>query len=68
MTDVFGSKRCKLYTIIVKAIDRKTEVWTTKINRKLERHFLKKIEKKMPEVYKEKLEEYVGDKDDSKEM
>ena len=68
MTDVFGSKRCKLYTIIVKAIDRKTEVWTTKINRKLERHFLKKIEKKMPVIYKEKLLEYVGDKDDFKEM
>lgn len=68
MTDVFGSKRCKLYTIIVKAIDRKTEVWTTKINRKLERHFLKKIRRKMPEIYNEKLLEYVSDKDDFEKM
>ena len=68
MTDVFGSKRCKLYTIIVKAIDRKTEVWTTKINRKLERFFLKRIKKKLPDLYNEKLLEYVGDKDDFEEM
>lgn len=68
MTDVFGSKRCKLYTIIVKAIDRKTEVWTTKINRKLERFFLKRIKKKLPDLYNERLLEYVGDKDDFEEM
>lgn len=68
MTDIFGSKRLKLTTILVKAIDRKTEVWTTKFNRKLEKFFLKRIKKKMPIVYKEKLEKYVGDAYDSEKM
>lgn len=68
MTDVFGSKRLKLTTVLVKAIDRKTEVWTTRFNRKMEKFFMKRIKKKMPNVYKEKLEEYVGDTYDSKEM
>ena len=37
MTDVFASRRMKVLTILVKAIDRKTEVFTTKVNRKLEK-------------------------------
>jgi HAD superfamily phosphatase (TIGR01668 family) len=68
MTDIFGSKRLKLTTILVKAIDRKTEVWTTRFNRKMEKFFLKRIKKKLPNLYKEKLEKYVGDAYDSEEM
>ena len=40
MTDVFASRRMNIITILVKAIDRKTEVFTTKVNRKLEKYFL----------------------------
>ncbi len=61
MTDVFGSKRVGLYTILVKAIDRKTEIFTTRWNRRMEEHFLKRIQKKYPEEYIEKLLPYVED-------
>ncbi len=59
MTDVFGSKRLKIESILVKAIDNKTEKWVTRNNRRIERFFLKRIEKKFPNLYLEKLEEYV---------
>ena len=65
MTDVYGSRRLGVYTILVKAIDKKTEILPTKINRKLEDHFLKKIQKKYPNLYAERLEEYVRDKNDN---
>lgn len=68
MTDVYGSKRMGLMTILVKAIDHKTEVLPTKINRKLEEHFLKKIKKKYPERYEHSLKQYVEEKNDSKKM
>lgn len=64
MTDVFGSKRLGLKTILVKAIDKKTEILPTKINRKLENYFLNKIKKKYPEQYQNKLEQYVRNKND----
>ncbi|MBO5711323.1 MAG: YqeG family HAD IIIA-type phosphatase [Acholeplasmatales bacterium] len=59
MTDIFGSKRLGLTTVIVTAIDRKTEVWTTRFNRRLEKFFLKRIKRKMPKMYEEKLKAYV---------
>lgn len=58
MTDVYGSKRCGLYTILVKAIDRKTEIWTTRFNRRLEKKMLYKAKKKHLSLYKEKLQRY----------
>lgn len=68
MTDVFGSKRVGLMTILVKAIDHKTEVFTTKFNRKLEEHFLKKIQKKYPADYEQKLKKYVEEQHDYQKM
>jgi len=68
MTDVFASRRMNIITILVKAIDRKTEVFTTRINRKLEKFFLGRIKKKYPLIYKEKLLKYVEEKDDYKEV
>ncbi len=62
MTDQFGSKRMKLYTIMVKNIDPKTEIWTTRFNRRLENKILRRIKKKYPSLYKEKLERYVSEK------
>lgn len=62
MTDTFVSRRMNIQTVLVKAIDKKTEILPTKINRKLEEHFLRKIEKKYPIIYKGKLLAYVEDK------
>ena len=62
MTDQFGAKRMKLYTIMVKNIDPKTEIWTTRFNRRIENKMLKRIQKKYPELYKEKLQRYVSEK------
>lgn len=62
MTDQFGSSRLKIYTIMVKNIDPKTEIWTTRFNRRLENKILRRIERKYPEIYKEKLGRYVNEK------
>ncbi len=64
MTDVFGSRRLGVLTVLVKAIDKKTEFLPTKINRKLEEFFLKRIERKYPLSYQRRLMEYVRDKND----
>lgn len=62
LTDQYASKRFGVYTIMVRNIDPKTEIWTTRFNRRLENKILRRIEKKYPELYKEKLERYVGEK------
>lgn len=61
MTDVFAANRMNYYSVLVKAIDRKTEKWTTRINRKLELHVLKVIKKKYPELYQKNLKIYDED-------
>lgn len=64
LTDVFASKRLGVLTILVKAIDKKTEILPTKINRKLEKFVLNQIERRHPRLYQEKLDAYVVDKDE----
>ncbi|MDE6661429.1 MAG: YqeG family HAD IIIA-type phosphatase [Anaeroplasmataceae bacterium] len=64
MTDVFASRRLGVHTILVKAIDKKTEILPTKINRKLEHFFLNQIERRHPRLYQQKLDQYVVDKND----
>jgi predicted HAD superfamily phosphohydrolase YqeG len=51
----------KFNSVLVKAIDRKTEKWTTRFNRKLELHVIKKISKKYPELYEERIKIYYED-------
>ena len=58
MTDVFAANRMNYTSILVKAIDRKTEKWTTRFNRMLESHVLKVIEKKYPELFEKCLKVY----------
>lgn len=58
MTDVFAANRMNYTSVLVKAIDRKTEKWTTRVNRKLERHVLKRLRRKHNELYEEKLKVY----------
>ena len=55
MTDVFAANRMNYTSILVKAIDCKTETWTTRLNRKMERHVLKVIAKKYPETFEKVL-------------
>lgn len=61
MTDVFSANRMNFSSVLVKAIDRKTEKWTTRFNRKLELHVIKRIRKKYPELYEERIEIYYED-------
>ena len=58
MTDVFAANRMNYTSVLVRAIDRKTEKWTTRINRLLESHVLKRIEKKYPDLYEKYLKVY----------
>ena len=58
MTDVFAANRMDYTSVLVKAIDRKTEKWTTRVNRLLEGHVLKVIERKYPEVFEKSLRVY----------
>ena len=64
MTDVFASRRLGVLTILVHAIDKKTEILPTKINRRLEKFFLRQIECRHPRLYQSKLDAYVRDKDE----
>ena len=61
MTDVFAANRMNYVSVLVKAIDRKTEKWTTRFNRMLEKHVLKRIIKKHTNLYEEKLKVYKED-------
>lgn len=61
MTDVFGAKRFKIKVALIEAIDKNTDIKTTRFNRKLENFFLKRIKKKLPDLYNERLKEYNGE-------
>ncbi len=58
MTDVYAGNRCKLVVGLVEAIDKKTDIGPTRMNRRLERFFLRRIRKKMPEEYDKYLKAY----------
>ncbi|TNF08579.1 MAG: YqeG family HAD IIIA-type phosphatase [Bacillota bacterium] len=62
MTDIFGASRLKMRAILVKAVKQKSDRWMTKINRKIEKMVLKKIKKKEPKLYEERLKAYVEGK------
>lgn len=51
MTDVLGARNFGLDVILVKSIERKSEKWYTRFNRRLERRVLKKMAQKYPDVY-----------------
>ena len=64
MTDIYGGNRCKIKTVLIDAIDKNTDIAPTRMNRRLERFFLKRIKKKYKEEYDKKLKEY-GEEYDS---
>jgi HAD superfamily phosphatase (TIGR01668 family) len=61
MTDIFGANRMGLKAILVQSVKRKSDRKITQFNRKIERIILKKIEKKSPQLYLERLSKYVND-------
>ena len=61
MTDIFGANRVGIKTILVKSVKRKSDRMVTKFNRKIENFVLKRIEKKYPDLYNERLKQYVKD-------
>lgn len=58
MTDIYGAWRFKIKSILVKPILKRSDVFTTKINRKLEKSIIKKIKKKDLQVYEERIKPY----------
>jgi len=60
MTDILGANRVGLYSILLAPIKRKSDVWMTKINRFIEKGVLRKIQKKAPKLYEERLKAYVN--------
>ncbi len=61
MTDVFGANRMNLTSILVKAIDKKTERFVTRVNRFHEVRVLRSAKKKFPKEFAEKLEVYYNE-------
>lgn len=58
MTDIKGANKMGFYTILVRAIEKKTDVLSTRINRIFERQILKKVKKKHYEEYERTLKQY----------
>lgn len=58
MTDVFASKRLGIYSILVQAIDRSTEKFSTRLNRLMEKKVMLRIKEKYPNEFASKLETY----------
>ncbi|MCK5761264.1 MAG: YqeG family HAD IIIA-type phosphatase [Candidatus Izimaplasma sp.] len=52
MTDIYCANRFHSYSILVNPLEKKTEKWYTKMNRKTEIKMMKKIERKHNDSYK----------------
>jgi uncharacterized protein len=61
MTDILGANSIGIKTILVKSVKRKSDHKITKFNRKLENIMIKKIMKNEPDLYEERLKQYVLD-------
>ena len=68
MTDIFVGKRMGFYSVLIKALDAKTEILPTKINRKLEAFVLGRIRKKDADLSDRKLKKYVEDQQHANQM
>ncbi|MFU8792470.1 MAG: YqeG family HAD IIIA-type phosphatase [Acholeplasmataceae bacterium] len=60
MTDVLGGNRMGFETILVNPVVPKSDIWMTKMNRMFEKWILRKIAKKEPALYQERLAPYVN--------
>ena len=61
MTDVLGSNRMGMTSILVKPVKQKTDHILTRINRKIEKQMIKKIMKKIPNKVNEALKKHAKD-------
>lgn len=61
MTDVYGANRMGIKAILVKSLKRKSDRKITKFNRKIEQRVIFHIQKKYPNLYDERLKQYVFD-------
>lgn len=59
LTDIIGSNRLGIKSILVNPIKRKTDHVFTRINRKLEKYIINRIIKKYPNLINEALKEYI---------
>ncbi len=59
MTDVLGASFFGIKAILVASVRRKSDGLSTRFNRKIEKVILRRIRKKAPKLYQERLEEYV---------
>lgn len=53
MTDIWGANRFQVYSILVNPLKKKTEKWYTKLNRRVEKNMLRKIQKKYPDRFEQ---------------
>lgn len=58
LTDIHGANRLGMFNILVDPIAKKTDKLPTRINRQLEKYFLKKIERKYPDEFGKGLNVY----------
>lgn len=63
LTDLFAANRMHFYSILVKAIDRKSEIFTTRFNRHLEKGILRRLKKNNYDLYQKRLQQYEEEND-----
>jgi len=51
VTDVWGGKRLGYRVIVVDALKRESEKWFTRINRRIEKWMIQKIQKRYPDIF-----------------
>ena len=64
MTDVLGANRMKFTSILVDPIDRKSELFITKLNRVYESFFKFLVKIFKNKMYKKHFIEYIGEVND----
>lgn len=58
ITDIRGANKMKFYTILVEPVLRKSDAFTTRFNRWLERRVRRNMEKHHPKLYQERLGDF----------
>jgi uncharacterized protein len=61
MTDIYGGTRFGIKSILIRSVKRKSDHKITQFNRKVEKIIIKKIKRKLPDLYEERLKAYVED-------
>lgn len=59
VTDILGGSRFGCQTILVNPVKRSSDRWMTKMNRLMERRVIRRIKKRYPSLFDERLKQYV---------